>query len=236
MGAQPMHKYTWSVAEDGLRHVYQPPGPGQAGLDRPGTGQGREPRGKGNSTCLPSRDDTVHRKSKGGYNVGHKLGLEEALDIAMDAELKAQAFYSWAAVEVQDPHGRDLLGRLAAFEQYHYEQLAKLARSLQADGRFIDYEPRTVEQFYPLFARGETTGTQLQELKGVANILDKAISNEKTAGERYRALAEETADKAGQDMFRNLAHEEMVHQRILEDEFFSLSNQGGWKWAGMYGE
>ena len=61
------------------------------------------------------------------------LGLEEALDIAMDAELKAQAFYAQAAIEVQDPQGRDLLGRLAAFEQYHYEKLAELARSLQEE-------------------------------------------------------------------------------------------------------
>ena len=55
--------------------------------------------------------------------MGEKLGLEEALDIAMDAELRAQAFYSVAALEAMDPQGKDLLGRLAAFEQYHYQKL-----------------------------------------------------------------------------------------------------------------
>jgi rubrerythrin len=174
------------------------------------------------------------------------LGLEEALDIAMEAELKAQAFYAQAAVEVQDPHGRDLLGRLAAFEQYHYEQLAKLARSLQGDGverpgQFTEYETRTVEQFAPLVGSGETGGTQLEDLEDVAAILGRAIENEKVAGERYRVLAEETADPHGAGravhaMFRNLANEEMIHQRILEDEFFSLSNKGVWGWSGMYGE
>jgi rubrerythrin len=154
----------------------------------------------------------------------------------MDAELKAQAFYAQAAVEVQDPHGRDLLGRLAAFEQYHYEQLAKLARSLQEEGRFVEYETRTVDQFVPLVAEGEAAGTLLDELKDVPGILGRAIENEKVAGERYRALAGETADPDGQDMFRKLANEEMIHQRILEDEFFSLSNQGVWGWSGMYGE
>ena len=73
-----------------------------------------------------------------------ELGLEEALDIAMDAELKAQAFYAQAADEIQEPQGRDLLGRLAAFERYHYEQLAKLARSLQDDGRFTGVFKATV--------------------------------------------------------------------------------------------
>lgn len=163
-------------------------------------------------------------------------GLEEALDIAMDAELKAQAFYAQAAVEVQDSQGRDLLGRLATFEQYHYQKLAELARSLQQEGRFIEYEPQTIEQFVPMVGGGETAGTQLLESEDVAGILSKAIENEQIAGERYRVLAEETSDPAGQDMFRKLANEEMIHQRILEDEFYSLSNRGVWGWSGMYGE
>ncbi len=168
--------------------------------------------------------------------MSQELGLQEALDIAMEAELKAQAFYAQAAVEVEDPNGRDLLGRLAAFEQYHYQKLSELARSLQQDGQFIEYEARTVAQFTPIGGQGETTGTFLDELEDVASILSKAIENEKTAGERYRALAEKTADPNGQDMFRKLANEERTHQRILEDEFFSLSNQGAWGWSGMYGE
>lgn len=168
--------------------------------------------------------------------MNRELGLAEALDIAMEAELKAQAFYAQAAAEVRDPRGRDLLGRLAAFEQYHYQKLLDLSRSLQADGSFIPYEPRTVDQFMPLIGQGETAGTLLDQLKSEADILGKAIENEKLAGERYRTLAEETTDPMGRDMFRQLAGEEMVHQRILEDEFFSLSNKGVWGWSGLYGE
>jgi rubrerythrin len=168
--------------------------------------------------------------------VSPKLGLEEALDIAMSAELKAQAFYAQAAVEVQEPHGRDLLGRLAAFEQYHYQMLSELARSLAAGGQFVAYPARSVEQFLPVVGGGEAGGTLREELKEVPGILGKAIDNEKIAGERYRVLAEETTDPNGQDMFRKLANEEQIHQRILEDEFFSLSNRGVWGWSGMYGE
>lgn len=168
--------------------------------------------------------------------MSQKLGLEGALELAMDAELKAQAFYARAAAEIQEPQGRDLLGRLAAFEQYHYEQLAKLAKSLQEGGRFIEYESRKVEQFAPIVSGGETAGTQLDELKDTPTILSKAIENEKIAGDRYRALAEEASESAGQDMFRKLANEELIHQRILEDEFFSISNRGAWGWSGMYGE
>jgi len=168
--------------------------------------------------------------------MSQQLGLEEALDIAMDAELKAQAFYAQAAVEIQDPQGRDLLGRLAAFEQHHYEKLAELARSLEEKGQFIEYDTQTVDQFMPLVGRGETAGSLLDQMQDAAGILSKAIENEKLAGERYRVLAAETFDPTGQDMFRKLANEEQIHQRILEDEFFSLSNQGTWGWSGMYGE
>jgi rubrerythrin len=165
-----------------------------------------------------------------------ELGLEEALDIAMDAELKAQAFYAQAAAEVKAPPGRDLLGRLAAFEQHHYQKLSELARSLQEDGTFIEYETQTIEQFVPLVGGGETAGTGLEELQDEASILAKAIENEKIAGERYRALAEQTDDEDGQAMFKKLVEEEKLHQRILEDEFFAISNQGTWGWQGLYGE
>ena len=174
------------------------------------------------------------------------LGLEEALDIAMDAELKAAAFYAQAAVEVQHPQGRDLLGRLAAFEQHHYVQLSELLESLQATGDFVEYEGQTVADFQPLdepaqqpassVSGGEAAGTRVRDLENVASILSQAIANEKLAGERYRALAEGTSDSIGQDMFRKLANEEQMHQHILEDEFFSISNQGTWGWSGMYGE
>ena len=168
--------------------------------------------------------------------MSQKLGIEEALDTAMDAELEAQAFYARAAVEVQDPKGRDLLGRLSAFEKYHYEQLAKLALSLKEHGQFVEYETRRVEEFHPLVSGGETAGTVLDQLSDVPAILSKAIENEQVAGERYRALAAATDDPAGRDMFLKLVEEEKVHLRILEDEFFSLSNQGTWSWGGLYGE
>jgi rubrerythrin len=164
------------------------------------------------------------------------LGLEEALDVAMQAELKAQAFYAQAAAQIQDPAGRDLLSRLAAFEQYHYQKLSELARSLEQDGAYIAYEAQTMAGVGPFQGSGEASGTRLEEMEDEAAILGKAIENEKAAHERYRVLAGQTEDEDGRAMFWQLAREEQMHQRILEDEFFSLSNQGVWGWSGMYGE
>lgn len=165
-----------------------------------------------------------------------KLGIEEAIEIAMKGELIAQAFYAQAAAEIEDQSGRDLLGRLAAFEQHHYRKLAELAGSLRQGRGFLCYEASTVGQFAPLAARGETAGSLMDKYRDVPGILSQAIENEKDAGLRYRLLAEETDDLNGQDMFRKLSAEEALHQRILEDEFFSLSNRGVWGWSGMYGE
>ena len=165
-----------------------------------------------------------------------ELGIEEAIEIAMEGELRAHAFYAQAAVEIQDQAGRDLLGRLAAFEQHHYQKLADLARSLRDGRRFICYEASTLEQFAPMVARGEAASSLLEQYHDVPGILSQAIENEKNAGLRYRLLVEETSDPDGQDMFRKLSEEENLHQRILEDEFFSLSNKGVWGWSGLYGE
>jgi rubrerythrin len=167
--------------------------------------------------------------------MSQEYGLEEALDIAMEAELKAQAFYAQAAIEVQDPRGRDLLSRLAAFEHHHYQKLSELSQSLQQSGEYIEYEDQTMDSVVPS-GGGEAAGTLLEELGDEAGILSKAIENEKIAGERYRVLADQTTDAHGQAMFQRLAIEEQMHQRILEDEFYTLSNQGVWGWSGMYGE
>ncbi len=168
--------------------------------------------------------------------MAQKLGIEEAIEIAMEGELKAHAFYAQAAVEIHDPAGHDLLGRLAAFEQHHYQKLAELAGSLRKDGRYIVYEATTLQQFEPFLGKSEAAGSLPERLQDVPGILSQAIENEKAAEVRYRVLAEKTDDPNGQDMFRKLASEENLHKRVLEDEFFSLSNKGVWGWAGMYGE
>ncbi|MGD8399008.1 MAG: ferritin family protein [Anaerolineae bacterium] len=168
--------------------------------------------------------------------MAQQMGLEEALDIAMDAELRAQAFYAQAAIQVLDPKGRDLLSRLASFEQYHYRKLAELAQSLEEGEGFIGYEAQSMAGVEPFQGSGEAAGTQVAEMQDEAAILTAAIDNERTASERYRALAEQTKDADGKAMFNRLAYEEEMHQRILEDEFYALSNQGTWAWSGLYGE
>ena len=69
-------------------------------------------------------------------------------------------------------------------------------------------------------------------LDDVLGILNRAIDAESSAYERYKRMARDTDDPAGKDMFVKLAQEELLHRRILSDEFYHLNNRGGvWSWG-----
>ena len=48
--------------------------------------------------------------------------------------------YRSAIDEIQHSVGKRLFQELSAFEQFHYEKLTALEKSLMEDGKFIDYE------------------------------------------------------------------------------------------------
>lgn len=161
--------------------------------------------------------------------MGTQLGVMAAIDLAMEAEKKAHEFYAESAKKVANPRGKDLLLQLANFEQSHYDALAKLRGSLAAGGRFTHYEGTTFAPFRP---QGEATGKIEPHREDALSILQMAIQAETEAYERYRSLAAETEDPEGKAMFVKLADEELLHRRILNDEFYYLSNRGGiWFWG-----
>ena len=78
--------------------------------------------------------------------------------------------------------------------------------------------------------RSEVTG-EFENNKGeIAAIINLAIESEKNARERYKRIAEMIDDEDGKNVFNDLSMEERNHQRILEDEFYQLSNQGTIIW------
>ena len=60
----------------------------------------------------------------------------------------------------------------------------------------------------------------------IVDIINLAIEAEKKAQDRYHKIAEMSNDEDGKKIFNRLALEERNHQRILEDEFYQLSNKG----------
>jgi rubrerythrin len=44
-------------------------------------------------------------------------------------------------------------------------------------------------------------------------------------------MAELTKDPRGKDMYKRLASEEELHERLLNDQYYSLHNTGIWSWG-----
>ena len=158
-------------------------------------------------------------------------GLEEAIEMAMQAEAKAKKFYGDAVAKVSNEREKNLLKQLADFEQQHYDKLKELKESLARDGKYIDYKGT---EFASYQSKALSEGKEKIEANKdeILEILNIAINSEKEAWEHYTAMAEKTEDVKGKEMFLKLADEETLHRRILSDEFYQLSNEGGiWMWG-----
>lgn len=157
---------------------------------------------------------------------GQNLNILEAIQIAKQAEQKAEAYYADAAQKTKHPVGRQLLERLAGFERHHYEKLVELERSLRDDGAFIEYEGMELRVDAPSEVR--VAGDASAET--AMGVITMAIDVEQQAEKRYLSLAEQTNDPRGHLMFERLAEEEHEHYRVLRNVYWSLNNQGIWAW------
>ena len=64
----------------------------------------------------------------------------------------------------------------------------------------------------------------------IVTVINLAIDAEIKAQERYTKIAKLMSDEESKKIFQNLAQDERNHQRILEDEFYHLSNKGTIIW------
>jgi rubrerythrin len=155
----------------------------------------------------------------------------DAITAAMDAEMDAHNFYSRAARKTQNPKGRDMFSQLADFEMNHFNHLKALYDSLKGEGKWIAYPGSA------FFKRAKKTSTDLSTGEGVGSQADDidaismAIKEERKAQDYYLQMAQKTTDPLGKDMFKKLAREEELHERVLNDQFYSLNNNGVWTWG-----
>jgi len=152
----------------------------------------------------------------------------KAIRIAMDAEKNAYQTYSKAAKKTRNPKGRDMFQQLSEFEMNHYQKLKDLLKSLQEKGEWILYEGTNLKKkTLPLKAEKPKGQEQLTDM----DALKIAIREEKKAEAFYRSMAELTRDAQGKDMYKRLANEEALHEKILNDQYYSLHNTGVWSWG-----
>jgi rubrerythrin len=152
----------------------------------------------------------------------------KAVKVAMEAEKEAAQFYSKASKKTRDPKGRDMLQQLAEFEMNHYQRLKDLSKSLQEKGEWILYSGTSFKK--------KSIPLKMEKPKGQEQLTDMdalkiAIREEKKAQAYYRSMAELTKDPRGKDMYKRLANEEALHEKVLNDQYYSLHNTGLWSWG-----
>jgi len=152
----------------------------------------------------------------------------EIVKVAMEAEKDAHQAYSKAAKKTTNPKGRDMFQQLAEFEMNHYRKLKDLLASLQEKGEWILYGGTSLKK--------KTISLKTPKPKGQEQLTDMdalkmAIREEKKAQAHYRSMAEVTKDPRGRDMYKRLADEEALHERLLNDQYYSLHNTGLWSWG-----
>ena len=152
--------------------------------------------------------------------------IDDLLNEAMNAEAKAQTFYTDASNKAQSQAGKKLFKELADFEGKHYERLKGIIDT-RNQGNVLKASPAPdLMQDVKSEIEGEVEPNK-DEIVDVINI---AIAAEKDAQLKYREIAEMIEEPEGKAIFNNLAEEEYKHQRILEDQFYHMSNKGTIIW------
>jgi rubrerythrin len=152
----------------------------------------------------------------------------KALKLAIEAEKDAYQAYSTAAKKTRNPKGRDMFQQLSEFEMNHYEKLKNLLKSLQEKGEWILYEGTSLKRRKIVLKAQKPQGQdQLTDM----DALKIAVREEKKAQTCYRSMAELTKDPRGKDMYKRLAQEEALHEKLLNDQYYSLNNTGIWSWG-----
>jgi len=152
----------------------------------------------------------------------------EAIKIAMEAEKDAYQAYSKAAKMTKNPKGRDMFQQLSEFEMNHYQKLKELSKSLEEKGEWILYSGTSFKK--------KSIPIKIEKPKGQEQLTDMdalkiAVREEKKAQVFYRSMAELTKDPRGRDMYKRLAGEEALHEKVLNDQYYSLHNTGVWSWG-----
>ena len=153
--------------------------------------------------------------------------LLDAIRIVKQNEKVAKERYAEAAKTIRHPMGSELFTQLSNFEQYHYERISELEKSLMDSGDFISYEGKE----FPLPPQFEIKAAQEPNRKSIMTIISEAIALEKTAEKTYADLAAQITVPQGRQMFIRLSEEEHNHYRILNEAYWTLNDLGTWKWS-----
>jgi rubrerythrin len=151
--------------------------------------------------------------------------LLDAIRVVKENERIASEKYANAA-QMLGQVGKELFLQLSEFEQFHYERITALEKSLLEKGDYISYEGKE----FPLPPIFDVKAAEEPNKKSTMQIITEALELEKQAEKAYSDLASHISEPLGHQMFLRLSEEEHNHYRILSKAYWSLNDSGVWKW------
>ena len=158
--------------------------------------------------------------------------LLEGLREAMRAERHGHTFYKTAAMNTQDPTGKEVFEQLAREELEHFEFLAAHYKSvldkgqLDADAKLTGHAE--VDPESPIFSN--QLRERIKDAHFEMSAISIAVQLELNAINRYRELAAKASIPEVKKFFEELANWESSHykaflnqQQSLQDEYWTAS-------------
>lgn len=156
----------------------------------------------------------------------------QAIEAAIQIEKDGLAFYTTAAGETDDPHGKRMFQSLAKDERAHLALFEDARQALLSRGTWPSPEqvawtsPGTFKA-PPIFPTGaEVKTVEVPEHQLAA--LRRGIQAEEDSIAFYQAQMERTEDPDGRAMYAYLIEQEEVHRTLLQGEYDYLTHTGFW--------
>ncbi|MFP4496951.1 MAG: ferritin family protein [Vulcanimicrobiota bacterium] len=132
----------------------------------------------------------------------------DALEIAVEREIKAKYMYDMMADYVDSKRMKNKLKFLASEEQNHRDNVEGLYKKISGTTKNFDEQTRLPS---------EKSVKEAQKLS-LDELINLAIQKELEAQQFYKELAQNSKEEAISTLFHYLAGEEHNHQEILELE------------------
>ncbi len=142
------------------------------------------------------------------------LTVEQALKVAIDAEIQAYTLYTNAAEKVSGAGTKTMLTELAQQELGHRRKLEHVVakKDFTVLGKSIPKESRGIAEFL-------ADTDQLKPNATTQEVMIFAIKKEERAFNFYSSLKDEFLGTELENLFNSLAAEEQGHKVKLEDDY-----------------
>lgn len=154
-----------------------------------------------------------------------------ALQVALDNEMKEHKFYLQNAGRTKNPVGKAMFQQIASEELEHYERLKQLHENWKKDKKWPETVPLNVKDTPVKTLVKDVAKKAPAKAKGDADDLKAvrtAIEFEANGTKYYTKLSEELTDQKEKAFFKLLADIEREHYASLKDTEEYLTDPVSW--------